>query len=160
VAAIRDEAERRGAAVAAVIDHAAAAHAAGLVMPATLWGARTPSPALTSAFMRRAGTGREAAEHSPAVIAWSAGRGPACPGVVAAVERASSISHPTSRMKIGPRAAAATRPAISPQSHHRLGAASHRPAPSCGTPQASSLSQPIRRVNSPWPRQVPDASSA
>jgi uncharacterized protein (DUF302 family) len=35
VAAIREEAERRGAAVAAVIDHAAAAHAAGLVMPAT-----------------------------------------------------------------------------------------------------------------------------
>ena len=35
VAAIRDEAERRGAAIAAVIDHAAAARAAGLVMPAT-----------------------------------------------------------------------------------------------------------------------------
>jgi uncharacterized protein (DUF302 family) len=35
VAAIRDEAERRGATVVAVIDHAAAAHAAGLVMPAT-----------------------------------------------------------------------------------------------------------------------------
>jgi uncharacterized protein (DUF302 family) len=35
VAAIRDDAERRGAAVGAVIDHAAAARAAGLVMPAT-----------------------------------------------------------------------------------------------------------------------------
>lgn len=35
VAAIRDKAELKGAAVAAVIDHAAAAHAAGLAMPAT-----------------------------------------------------------------------------------------------------------------------------
>jgi len=35
VAAIRDEAERRGAAIVTVVDHAAAARAAGLAMPDT-----------------------------------------------------------------------------------------------------------------------------
>ncbi len=35
VAAIRDQAEQHGAAVIAVIDHAAAAHAVGLTLPAT-----------------------------------------------------------------------------------------------------------------------------